>query len=246
MARRIVITSGKGGVGKTSVAAFLGAKLAEAGERVAVLDLDFGLNNLDVAMGVEDKVVYDITDAVEGRCRAKQALVQCDNRNLYVIPSAHTFSKQVTGQNVKLLIDGLSDSFDYVLLDSPAGIDAGFQRAVSAADEALVVVTPTLSSLRDADKVLTILKSYRLDSVTCVVNRFRADLVKRGKQMSPAEIESVLKIPVIASIPESDAVLLAESYKLPYFSEPNGRFKQLARCVKLGKYRKYNKFAEEL
>ncbi len=235
MARRIVITSGKGGVGKTSVAVFLGEKLSESGERVALLDLDFGLNNLDVAVGVEDRVIYDIVDVVEGRCRVKQALIPCSSKNLYIIPSAHTFSKGVSGQSVKLLIEGLSGSFDYILIDCPAGIDSGFERAVLAADEAIVVVTPTLASLRDADKVLTILRSYKMESISVVMNRTRRDLTKKKLELCEKEVASVLRVPVIANIPESDDILLAKNCFLPHGSKSSAAFKKLANQVKANK-----------
>lgn len=231
MARRIVITSGKGGVGKTTIAGLLGTKLAERGERVVLLDLDFGLNNLDVTLGVESKVVYNIVDVIEGRCRAKQALIECEQKNLFVVPSANYFQTDVSGQNVRLLIEGLSSSFDFVLIDCPAGIDLGFQRAVSAANEAIVAVTPTIQSVRDADKVLTILKNYSLDSVSAVINRSRSDLQKRKQLLSSSDVENVLKIPVVSSIPETDDVLLSKNCKLPPFSKAQSAINALSQAV---------------
>ena len=150
MARRIVITSGKGGVGKTTITANLGIALANLGARVVLIDVDFGLNNLDVVMGLENKIVYDFLDIIEGRCRAKQALVR-DNekRNLFVLPSGNVpAAANITGQQIKLVIEGIAPLFDYVLIDCPAGIDTGFHRAVACADEAIVVATPSLPSLR--------------------------------------------------------------------------------------------------
>ena len=160
MAKCIVITSGKGGVGKTTVTANLGFRLASLGKRVCITDADFGLNNLDVVTGVENLVVYDVVDCIEGKCRAKQALIQSPvNKNLYILPAVHSFFKgEVSSENLKELIDGLSPSFDYILIDCPAGIDVGFRRAVSVCSEALVVTSSQLSSLRDADKVLAILR----------------------------------------------------------------------------------------
>ena len=143
MVRKIVVTSGKGGVGKTTVVANLGRMLAGFGKRVLLVDIDFGLNNLDVTLGLENKITYDLTDVYEGRCRAKQALIQCDNcKNLYVLPSVNTdvFSS-MSGQNIKLIVDSVSSLFDYVIFDCPAGIDVGFHRATSCAEEAIVVVT---------------------------------------------------------------------------------------------------------
>ncbi len=213
MARKILITSGKGGVGKTSVCAHLGYALSRLGQRVVCMDLDFGLNNLDLIMGVEDKVVYDVKDVLDGRCRVRQTIIPC-TPTLSVIPSRHTLDKEVTGQNVKYLAEGLSTRFDYVLYDCPAGIDRGFHRGVCAADEVIVVVTPTLSSMRDGDKVISLLKSYRLKNVFCIVNRVRGDLVATGDEMDYKEIESILKTPVIGVIPEDDGLLLCDGFNL--------------------------------
>ncbi|MBO7344970.1 MAG: septum site-determining protein MinD [Clostridia bacterium] len=211
MAKKIVVASGKGGVGKTTVTVNLGVALSSLGLRVALVDLDFGLNNLDVVMGVENRVVFDLLDVFEGRCRLKQALVQSnDRKNLFILPSGKIdFSKHITGQNVKLLIEKMNSVFDYVIIDAPAGIDLGFHRAVSCADEALVVVTPNLTSLRDADKVVSILQSYRLDKVSLVINRARGDLIVNKKMISPTDIELLLKTNLIAILPEEDAVFLS-------------------------------------
>jgi septum site-determining protein MinD len=208
MAKVIVITSGKGGVGKTTVTANLGYRLAEKGYRVVIIDTDFGLNNLDVVAGVEDKIVFDLIDVIENKCRAKQALIESVyNKNLFVLPSSHTLTKsEIQGQNVKLAIENILPLFDYALLDCPAGIDAGFHRAVSVADSAILVATPSVSSVRDADKVLSILKSYRLNDISLVVNRIRGDLVLSGKMYSADEIENTLGIKTVGIIPENDAI----------------------------------------
>ena len=208
MNRKIVVTSGKGGVGKTTLCVLLGAALAKTNKKVVILDLDFSLNNLDVVAGVENKIVYDLADVVEGRCRVKQAIVEVD-RNLSVIQSDRSFSDKVTGQNVRLLIDGLADKYDFVLLDCPAGIEGGFTRAVSAADEAIVVVNPSLSSLRDADKVVNILMQYKLGGIYAVVNKVRGDLSLKGLALGVNEIEDILKLPVIGAIPDDDGILLS-------------------------------------
>jgi len=208
MARKIVITSGKGGVGKTTVTANLGAALSVMGQRVALMDIDIGLNNLDVAMGIENRVVYDIIDVVEGRCRPKQALIQDESfSSLYIMPSSHLPDKSaISAQSVKALTERLSQSFDYILLDCPAGIDIGFHRAVTAADEAIVVTTPHISSIRDADKVLTLLNTYELVNINVVVNRARGDLIASGEMLSPLEISDLLKRKLSGVIPESDEV----------------------------------------
>ena len=242
MARKIVITSGKGGVGKTSVMANLGARLATMGKRVCLVDMDFGLNNLDVVMGVESLIVYDIVDCIEGKCRAKQALIESpDRKNLYILPSVHSFTKsQVSPENIKELFTSIDASFDFIFLDCPAGIDAGFHRAVSVCDEAFVVTTPQLSSLRDADKVLSILRSYSLLSVSVIINRVRGDLVVEGMTLSPEEIENVLKTEVIGIVPEDDGVFLYNAGNIPPELEASKAFRLLAANVIGGKNKIYN------
>ena len=207
MSRRIVVTSGKGGVGKTTVCVMLGMALAAMNKKVVILDLDFSLNNLDVVAAVENKVVYDIGDVISGRCRVKQAMIEVE-RNLFVIQSGHSFSDNVSGQNVKLLIDGLKN-YDFVLLDCPAGIGKEFARAVASASEAIVLVNPTLSSLRDADKVVNVLLSYKLDNLFSVVNKVRGDLVLKDKLLSVEDVEDIIKLPVIGAIPDDDGVLIS-------------------------------------
>ena len=208
MARKIVFTSGKGGVGKTTVCANIGIKLASMGLRVVMLDLDIGLNNLDVVMGIENKIVFDIVDCLENKCRVKQALVQ-DYKypNLYVLPSSHLFSSNsVNAHAIKLIVDALAVSFDYVLIDCPAGIDIGFHRAVFCADEAFVVTTPHISSIRDADKVISVLKSYNLASIKLIVNRIRGDLVLNGEMVDADRIAKLLKVDLIGVVQDEDTL----------------------------------------
>lgn len=201
--KSIVITSGKGGVGKTTVAACLGIALSALGFRVVLIDADFGLNNLDVLLNMENKVVYDVKDVIDNRCRVRQALVECTH-NLFLLPSAHGYlGENVTAQNIKLILKSLSVTFDYVLVDCPAGIEAGFKRAVIPCDKALVVTTPHLSALRDASKVINLLGSYRF-TPTLVVNRVRGDLLAVGKIPSADEISAILGAEVDGIIPESD------------------------------------------
>ena len=233
MARKIVITSGKGGVGKTTVTVNLGKALASLGLRVVMIDIDFGLNNLDVVAGVESKVLYDIKDIIDGRCRVKQALVQ-DNRNnnLYILSSGSVDTlASVNGQNVKLIIESLSSIFDYILIDCPAGIDVGFHRAVSCSDEAIIVTTPNLTSLRDADKVVSIIKSYMLKKIGVVVNRVRGDLIIDEKIMTPFEIKSLLKTELVGVLPEEDIVFLSAGYTLPNKSDSYRAYKILANNI---------------
>lgn len=233
MAKKIVITSGKGGVGKTTITANLGVALANLGLRVLLVDIDFGLNNLDVVLGVENKVCYDILDAISGRCRVKQALVQSNEKQSLYVLSSRTFdmTNRISGQSIKLLLDGLNNVFDYILIDCPAGIDVGFHRAVSCADKALIVVTPNSTSLRDADKVVSVLKSYKLDYVGLIVNRARGDLISCDKMMHPFDIEDLLKVELVGVLPEEDNVFLSSGYKLSKGSESYKCYKILAKNI---------------
>ncbi len=204
MARKIVVTSGKGGVGKTTVATHLAAQLSKKGQRVVLCDADFGLNNVDVYAGIENLVTYDAVDVIEGRCRAKQALVKHPKYpNLYILTSAHAAPERyVSPQSLKLALDGLAPSFDFIIVDCPAGIDEGFHRAVVSADEAIVVVTPSVSALRDADRAITLLKSYQLSEIFLVINRMQGDLLLTGNCLSPKEITKLLPLPLLGIIPE--------------------------------------------
>lgn len=236
MARKIVITSGKGGVGKTTIAVNLSAQLAKKGNRVILCDADFGLNNVDVAAGVEDMIVYDIVDVIEGRCRAKQALVRhplCGN--LYLLCSSHSAPERyVSPQAVKVVLDTLAPQFDFIIIDCPAGIDEGFHRAVATADEAIVVTTPHISAIRDADKVITLLKSYQLKQLSVVVNRLRGDLLLSGDCLSPKEITGLLKMPLLGILPEEDTIYRGE------LDSPHPAFKLLAANLLTEKRRFYD------
>lgn len=205
MARSIVITSGKGGVGKTTLAANLGRAMASEGKRVALIDTDIGLNNLDVIMNVEKKVVYDLVDVIENRCRPKQALVEDDLfKGLFVMPSAHSYEQSlVNGQNIRSVIYSLNNYFDFILLDCPAGIEAGFHRAVAASGEALVVTTPHLSALKDAAKVINLIRAYQIP-VSLVLNRVRGDLILSDDMVDVDEVGRLLKVDTLGVIPEDD------------------------------------------
>lgn len=208
MARKIVLTSGKGGVGKTTICANLGINLASLGFRVAIIDTDIGLNNMDVVLGLDRQVVFDITDVITGRCRPKQALVQ-DKKisSLYLLPSAHAYNKvNILGEHIKNVVDSLNSSFDYILIDCPAGVEAGFHRAVFPASEAIVVVTPHLSSIRDADKVIGLLNDYDISYTGLVINRMRGDMLLNGDTMDIASVVKALNIPLLGVIPEDDAI----------------------------------------
>ncbi len=241
MGRKIVITSGKGGVGKTTICANLGIKLSSIGCKVALLDADIGLNNLDVVMGVENKVVYDIADVVEGKCRLKQALIQ-DFKNplLYILPSNHIFTTtKINSYNIKSIVEQLAENFDYVLLDCPAGIDSGFHRAVFSASEAFVVATPHISSIRDADKVLTILNSYNLSSTGFIINRVRGDLILNGEMIDVKQICELLHSKLVGVVPDDDSIASCASFS-SVNSVGNTAFKMLAQNIHNGVCEIYN------
>ncbi|MBQ9118258.1 MAG: septum site-determining protein MinD [Clostridia bacterium] len=214
MARKIVFTGGKGGVGKTTVCANVAASLAKKGARVLVCDADFGLNNVDVVCGVESKAAYDVVDVIEGRCRAKQALVRHpDFPTLYILPSNRSSPERyVSPQALKVVLDGLESGFDFVFIDSPDGLEEGFHRACVCADEAIVVTTPHITALRDADKAVALLKSYALKSIVLAVNRVRGDWVLSGECLTPEEIGKLLSLPLIGVIPDEDRLAIGEFY----------------------------------
>lgn len=242
MARKIVVTSGKGGVGKTSVVANLAVKLAQSGRRVCMLDADFGLNNLDLVMGSENMVVYDLIDCLEGRCRPKQALIQSKiNKNVYLMPSIHTLSKsEISFERLNELIVGLSPLFDFIIIDCPAGVGVGFSTAVSLTDEALLVTTSQLSALRDADKTLSALRGMGIEKIQLVVNRVRGDLVISRAVLSPEEIEKQLKCPLVGVIPEDDNIFLYNAGAFSPDSPPSKAFKILASNILHGKNKIYD------
>ncbi|MCI8612811.1 MAG: septum site-determining protein MinD [Clostridia bacterium] len=215
MARSIVVTSGKGGVGKSTVTVALGKALCRRGKRVVLVDTDIGLNNLDVLLDMEHRVVYDLLDVVHNRCRVRQALLEdTDTGGLFLLPSAHTYeASEISAQNIRVIVNSLAPSFDYVLIDCPAGIELGFHRSVAAAREALVVTTPHISAVRDASKVIPILTSYGLKS-RLIVNRCRGDLVMDSEMADCDTICEALGVGIAGVIPDDDVINL-QSNALP-------------------------------
>jgi len=213
MARVIVVTSGKGGVGKTTITANLGMQLASKNLRVCLIDMDIGLNNLDVVMNMEDRVVYSIADIIEHKCRLKEALIQDDYFPLLYLLSSGGLNQNltITLSQIKDIIKELYSMFDYILIDCPAGIDAGFKRAVSIADEALIVTTPHLSSVRDADKVISILSSYGISNKRFVINRARGDLIQDKLMFDVYDVGKTLDIEFGGVIPEDDYIIMSTS-----------------------------------
>ena len=217
MSEIIVITSGKGGVGKTTTSANVGTGLAILGKKVVLIDTDIGLRNLDVVMGLENRFVYNLVDVVEGYCRMKQALIK-DKRypNLFLLPSAQTRDKTSVnpGQMVKL-VDDLREEFDYVLLDCPAGIEQGFQNAIAGADRALVVTTPEVSAIRDADRIIGLLEASGMKTIDLVVNRIRMDMVRRGDMMSLDDVMDILAIDIIGAVPDDEDIVISTNQGEP-------------------------------
>ena len=211
MSEVIVVTSGKGGVGKTTTSANVGTGLAAMGKKVVLIDTDIGLRNLDVVMGLENRIVYNLVDVVEGNCRVKQALIK-DKRysSLYLLPSAQTRDKTAVNESQMIkLVEHLKDQFDYIILDCPAGIEQGFKNAIAGADRALVVTTPEVSAIRDADRIVGLLEAHEFSQIDLVINRMRFDMVKRGDMMTPDDVVDILSIPLIGIVPDDENVVIA-------------------------------------
>lgn len=205
----IVITSGKGGVGKTTTSANLGTALALSGKKVCLVDTDIGLRNLDVIMGLENRIIYDLVDVIEGRCKLKQALIK-DKRFdcLYLLPAAQTKDKtDIEPDQLKKLIVELKQEYDYVIIDCPAGIEQGFRNAVSGADRAIVVTTPELSAVRDADRIIGLLEKEDIEPPRLIVNRIRSHMMKNGEMLDVDEIASILSIDLIGIIVDDENVI---------------------------------------
>ena len=210
MSEIIVVTSGKGGVGKTTVTANLGLGLAKMNKKVVVVDTDIGLRNLDVVLGLENRIVYNLIDVIEGSCRMKQALIrdkQCDT--LYLLPSAQTKDKTaITPEQMVKLTEDLSEEFDYILLDCPAGIEQGFKNAIAGADSAIVVTTPEVSAIG-------LLQANEMPKIQLIINRLRMDMVKRGEMMSVEDVTEILAVDLLGAIPDDEAVVVATNQGEP-------------------------------
>lgn len=207
----MVITSGKGGVGKTTTSANIGTGLAILGKSVVVVDADIGLRNLDVVMGLENRIVYDIVDVVEKNCRLKQALIR-DKRyeKLYLLPAAQTKDKSAVSPEQMLdLVNELKKEYDYIIIDSPAGIEQGFQNSIAGADLAIIVTTPEISAVRDADRVIGLLESKGLHNPKLIINRIRQEMVKRGDMMNMDDIIDILAIDLLGIVPDDEAIVVS-------------------------------------
>lgn len=222
MSEVIVITSGKGGVGKTTTSANIGCGLALAGKKTVLVDSDIGLRNLDVVMGLENRIVYDLVDVVEGTCRLKQALIK-DKRypGLFLLPAAQTRDKNaVSPEQMKKLCENIKDmGFDYIIIDCPAGIEQGFKNAIAGADRAIVVTTPEVSAVRDADRIIGLLEANGLNNPMLIVNRVRYDMVKRGDMMSVDDVKEILSEEVIGIVPDDEDIVVTTNKGEPAVAE---------------------------
>jgi septum site-determining protein MinD len=216
MGRAIVITSGKGGVGKTTTAANLGSALAQLGKSVVLVDADIGLRNLDVVMGLENRIVYHVVDAIRGKCPVAKALIK-DRRieNLWLLPASQTDDKDsVTPDDMKKLICELKATHDFVVIDCPAGIEQGFRNAIAGADEAIVVATPEVSSIRDADRVIGLLAASNIPA-QLIVNRISPHLVKRGDMLSQADVIEILALELLGTVPLDEHIVATTNKGVP-------------------------------
>ncbi|MEA5056511.1 MAG: septum site-determining protein MinD [Anaerotignum propionicum] len=234
MSEVIVITSGKGGVGKTTTSANLGCGLAVLGKKVALVDADIGLRNLDVVMGLENRIVYDLVDVVEGNCRLKQALIK-DKRydGLFLLPAAQTRDKDaVSPEQMQKLCDSLKEEgFDFVIIDCPAGIEQGFKNAIAGADRAVVVTTPEVSAVRDADRIIGLLEANGLNNPMLILNRLRIDLVQRGDMMNIEDVTEILAVDILGVVPDDEAIVIATNKGEPAVSNPESKAGQAYRNI---------------
>ena len=237
MGEVIVITSGKGGVGKTTTTANLGAALALRGKKVALVDTDIGLRNLDVVMGLENRIVYDIVDVVEEKCKLRQALIKDKRFNeLFLLPAAQTRDKSaVNEEQMKDLIGKLKEEFDYILIDCPAGIEQGFKNAIAGANRAIVVTTAEISAIRDADRIVGLLEASEIKNPELVVNRIRPNMIKKGEMMDVDDIVDLLSIDLIGVVPDDEFIITQTNKGEPVIKNkraPSGKaYSEIARRI---------------
>lgn len=237
MGEVIVITSGKGGVGKTTATANIGAGLAMRGYKVALVDADIGLRNLDVVLGLENRIVYDLVDVAHGHCRLKQALIK-DKRfeSLYLLPAAQTKDKTaVKPEQMKEICLQLKEEFDFVIIDCPAGIEQGFKNAIAGAEKAIVITTPEVSAVRDADRVIGLLEAADLREPKLVINRIRPKMVRQGDMMNIDDIIDILAVDLLGVIPEDENIIVStnrgDTVVLDERSRSGEAFRNIARRI---------------
>lgn len=233
MSEVIVVTSGKGGVGKTTNSANIGTGLAAEGKSVVLIDADIGLRNLDVVLGLENRIVYDLVDVVEGNCRLKQALIKDKrNPNMHLLPAAQTKDKSsVTPEQMTKLCESLKEDFDFIVIDCPAGIEQGFKNAIAGADRALVVTTPEVSAVRDADRIIGLLEANDIKNPMLILNRIRPDMVDRGDMMSLEDVTEILAIDVIGIIPDDETIVISTNRGEPAVLDQNSLAGQAFRNI---------------
>jgi len=233
----IIITSGKGGVGKTTTTAHLGTALALLGKKVAVIDADIGLRNLDIILGLENRIVYDLVNVIEGTCKLSQALIR-DKRvkNLSLLPAAQSRTKDaVKPVEMKKICDELRQTFDYVLVDSPAGIEGGFQTALAGADSAIIVTTPHVSAVRDADRIIGLVEAAEKGTPQLIINRLQAEMVKRGDMLDQDDVVDILSIRLLGIVPEDEAIVTSSNRGESVASDARARsgeaYRRIARRI---------------
>ncbi len=211
MSEVIVVTSGKGGVGKTTTTANIGNGLARLGYKVLLIDTDIGLRNLDVVMGLENRIVYNIVDVIEGNCKYNQAIIKDKNcAGLALLPAAQTRDKTaITPEQMKKLMEQLKPEYDYIIIDCPAGIEHGFKNAIAAAERAIIVTTPEVSAIRDADRIIGILDANEMPRIDLVINKIRQDMVRRGDMMSVDDVVDILSINLIGTVMDDEAIVIS-------------------------------------
>lgn len=232
-AKVVTVTSGKGGVGKTTAAANIGVALASMGHKVVCIDGDIGLRNLDVVLGLENRIVYDLVDVVEGRCRLRQAMIR-DKRlpDLFLIPAAQTRDKSaVSPSDMVRLCDELRPEYDWVIVDSPAGIERGFRNAVAPADIVVVVTNPEVSAVRDADRIIGLVEAEEKGPARLVINRIKAHMVKRGEMLSVEDVLELLAVELVGMVPEDENVVLSTNRGMPVVLDGKSRAGQAFRNI---------------
>src|SRR5574340_1698061 len=234
----VTVTSGKGGVGKTTLTANLAAALAADGAKVVCIDADIGLRNLDVVMGLENRIVYDIVDVIEGRCKLRQSMIRDKHLpDLYLIPAAQTRDKTAMAPSDMVRIcNELRPDHEYILIDSPAGIERGFRNAIAPADRVLVVTNPEVSAVRDADRVIGILEAEEKGPAALIINRLNPALVKNHDMLSAEDVLDLLGIPLIGIVPEDQAVIVSSNHGTPVAQDPRSRagqaFREIAKRIR--------------
>ncbi|MCX8061911.1 MAG: septum site-determining protein MinD [Anaerolineales bacterium] len=232
-AKVLTVTSGKGGVGKTTATANIAAALAASGAKVVCIDADIGLRNLDVVLGLENRIVYDLVDVVEGRCRLRQAMIR-DKRlpELYLIPAAQTRDKSaVSPSDMVRLCDELRPEFDWVFIDSPAGIERGFRNAIAPADISIVITNPEVSAVRDADRIIGLIEAEEKGPPRLIINRIKPEMVKKGDMLSADDVLELLAIELLGLIPEDEEVIISTNRGVPVALDGKSRAGQAFRNI---------------